>query len=175
MGTNNLIPCVHVFKISTRGKYCPTAAPFFHWPVGLFAEQASLWLSTQAENGWGWGLRENLLHSLADVGRVCCILGRFDLCGRNFALEFYGGDDNGLRDRFLDCVFSVLVLSTDCISWSGENINTANLWDECWAVGCFWTVTNNLDKECRSNLCLHLKSLGVMLALRSLILLKTDF
>lgn len=31
MGTTNLITFVHVLKISTCEKYCPTAAPLFHW------------------------------------------------------------------------------------------------------------------------------------------------
>lgn len=144
------------FEISVIACMCLKLAHGGIFSLGPFSVPRSVCLLKKLrgdfQNGRRWGLLENLLHSLADVGRISCIFQCFEFVSREFCIAAYEGDDNGLRDGLSDCVFS-----PNCVYWSliavkiNGNINPADLWGECWAIGSFWTGRNTL-KECNSEI-----------------------
>lgn len=114
-------------------------------------------------------LWQNLLHSWA-----------LRFVWKEFCITAYGSDDNGLRDGFLDCVFLAFSLSFVCwlhllIRWKYKYCKSLRWVSSKLGVSGLEQIILLKNVILRSNLCLQLKSLGVMLALRGLVLLKPDF
>lgn len=112
---------------------------------------------------------QNLLHSWA-----------LRFVWKEFCITAYGSGDNGLRDGFLDGVYLAFSLSFVCwlhllIRWKYKYCKSLRWVSSKLGVSGLEQIILLKNVILRSNLCLQLKSLGVMLALRGLVLLKPDF